>query len=357
MDDPSSLTQGDPWFQDGNIILVSRDESGSSELPERPPVGFRVHRGVLSRHSEVLRDMFELPQPDTMYDNDNDASRYEGCQVITMYDIPIELSNLVKALYDGVTFHNRSVDDFFYLAGILRLSTKYVISHLRTQAIQHLTQTWTYDLKGHDNMLNLAIRTPQLSYSSDSNTPSNKLSYPYIHPIHVLNLARSTNVRIVVPSALYFLSLYPLSSLLRADHPKLQVAHPSKPSSSLQPSDLVNYTLMFQRRIDGILDFVNTVVGQRTSSAGCTNVTGRTCTRNFQRLGMRLASSWVVRTGPFNLIGQTMSQVSQDTEVFCAACRGDFATDVGAFRQKFWDDLPTVCGLPAWDVMREEELS
>ncbi|KAH7870907.1 uncharacterized protein C8R40DRAFT_1210747 [Lentinula edodes] len=332
MDDPSSLTQGDPWFQDGNIILVSRDESGSSELPERPPVGFRVHRGVLSRHSEVLRDMFELPQPDTMYDNDNDASRYEGCQVITMYDIPIELSNLVKALYDGVTFHNRSVDDFFYLAGILRLSTKYVISHLRTQAIKHLTQTWSYDLKGHDNMLDLAIRTPQLSYSSDPNTPS-KLSYPYIHPIHVLNLARSTNVRIVVPSALYFLSLYPLTDLLRADHPKLQVAHPSKPSSSLQPSDLVNYTLI------------------------CTNGTGRTCTRNFQRLGMRLASSWVVRTGPFNFIGQTMSQVSQNTEGFCAACRGDFATDVGAFRQKFWDDLPAVCGLPAWDVMREEELS
>ncbi|KAJ3904607.1 hypothetical protein F5879DRAFT_989066 [Lentinula edodes] len=377
MDDPSSLTQGDPWFQDGNIILVSRDESGSSELPERPPVGFRVHRGVLSRHSEVLRDMFELPQPDTMYDNDNDASRYEGCQVITMYDIPIELSNLVKALYDGVcvllqiflvvqetkwdltmgrTFHNRSVDDFFYLAGILRLSTKYVISHLRTQAIKHLTQTWSYDLKGHDNMLDLAIRTPQLSYSSDPNTPS-KLSYPYIHPIHVLNLARSTNVRIVVPSALYFLSLYPLTDLLRADHPKLQVAHPSKPSSSLQPSDLVNYTLMFQRRIDAILDFVNTVVGQRTSSARCTNGTGRTCTRNFQRLGMRLASSWVVRTGPFNFIGQTMSQVSQNTEGFCAACRGDFATDVGAFRQKFWDDLPAVCGLPAWDVMREEELS
>ncbi|KAJ3994534.1 hypothetical protein F5050DRAFT_465556 [Lentinula boryana] len=348
-----------PWFEDGNIILVPQEEARSSEpsKSEKPPVGFRVHRGVLSRHSEVLRDMFELPQPDAMYDNDSEVSRYEGCQVIVMYDIPIELSNLVKALYDGVTFHNRSVDDFFYLAGILRLSTKYFITHLRTQAVKHLTQTWSYDLKGHDTMLDLAIRTPQLSYSPDPDAPSNKLSYPYIHPIHVLNLARSTNVRIVVPSALYFLSLYPLADLIRADHPKLQITHPSKPSSSLQPSDLVNYTLMFQKRIDGILEFINTVVGQRTSSPGCTNGSGRICMRSFQRLSTRLATSWVVRTGPFNFIGQAMTQVSQDTENFCAACRENFALDVGAYREKFWDELPAACGLPAWKVMKEEELS
>ncbi|KAJ4481977.1 hypothetical protein J3R30DRAFT_3656143 [Lentinula aciculospora] len=357
MDQPSRLTQGDPWFEDGNIILVPREETGSCKPSEKPPVGFRVHRGVLSRHSEILRDMFEFPQPDAISDSDDGASRYEGCQVIVMHDIPIELSNLVKALYDGVTFHNRSADDFFDLVGILRLSTKYFITHLRTQAIKYLTQTWCYDLKGHDTMLDLAIRTPQLSYSLDPDTPSIKLSYPYIHPIHVLNLARSTNVRIVVPSALYFLSLYPLADLLRADHPKLQVSHPSKPSSSLQPSDLVNYTLMFQRRIDGILEFINTVVGQRVSSSACTNGTGRACTRNFQRLSTRLATAWVVRTGPFNFIGQAMTQVSQDTESFCAACRERFARDVGAYRERFWEELPGVCGLPPWNVMREEELS
>ena len=111
-----------------------------------------------------------------------------------MYDIPVELSNLVKALYDGVcvlpvfsshfqaievkyvlrTFRNRSIDDFFHLAGILRLSTKYFVTHLRTQAIKHLTQTWSHDLKGHDTMLDLAIRTPPLSYSPDPSSPVNK---------------------------------------------------------------------------------------------------------------------------------------------------------------------------------------
>ncbi|KAF9071185.1 hypothetical protein BDP27DRAFT_1291582 [Rhodocollybia butyracea] len=352
------ITRGDPWFEDGNIILVPQEDPESSESASEARLGFRVHRGVLARHSEVFQDMFELPQPDTLDDNDNDneVSWYEGCQVISMYDIPIELSNLVKALYDGPTFQNRSVDDFFYLAGILRLATKYLITHLRSQAIKHLTQTWSYNLKGHDNMLELALRTPLLSYSPDPTIPPTKLSYPFIHPLHVLNFAISTNVRIIIPSALYFLSLYPLEDLLRADHPKLQVKHPSKPSSALQPTDLVRYTLMFQRRLDAILEFINTVVGEHESSPSCTSGTGK-CKRNFQRLATRLSTSWVVRTGPFNFIAQAISQVNQDTDGFCTLCREEFAREAGAYREKIWAELPAICGLPSWDAMKKEELS
>lgn len=78
--------RGDPWFDDGNIILLSEDSS----------VAFRVHRDFLSRHSEVFKSMFELPQPPT-----DDSESLEGCQVVRMFDQPIELSNLIKALYDG----------------------------------------------------------------------------------------------------------------------------------------------------------------------------------------------------------------------------------------------------------------
>lgn len=56
--DPAPCTRGDPWFQDGNIVLMP--ESGSKSEPQ---VAFKVHRGVLSRHSEVFQTMFEIPQP------------------------------------------------------------------------------------------------------------------------------------------------------------------------------------------------------------------------------------------------------------------------------------------------------
>ena len=78
--------RGDPWFDDGNIILLSQDSS----------VAFKVHRAFLSRHSEVFKYMFELAQP-----NLDTNEMLDGCQVIPMFDHPIELSNLIKALYDG----------------------------------------------------------------------------------------------------------------------------------------------------------------------------------------------------------------------------------------------------------------
>ena len=85
---PSSPTfeRGEPWFDDGNIVLLA-DASG---------VAFKVHRGMLARHSEIFQSMFELPPP-----SQADVEKCDGCQLVRMYDLPDELSNLIKALYDG----------------------------------------------------------------------------------------------------------------------------------------------------------------------------------------------------------------------------------------------------------------
>lgn len=85
---PSSK-RGDPWFEDGNIILVADGEDESNSI------AFKVHRGVLARHSEVFESMLVVAQPPP------DTETVEQCSVLRMHDIPIELSNLVKALYDG----------------------------------------------------------------------------------------------------------------------------------------------------------------------------------------------------------------------------------------------------------------
>lgn len=51
-----------------------------------------------ARHSEVFEGMFSIPQPSS----DHGMARYDGCQVVCVYDLPSELSILVTALYDGV---------------------------------------------------------------------------------------------------------------------------------------------------------------------------------------------------------------------------------------------------------------
>ncbi|KAJ7195430.1 hypothetical protein GGX14DRAFT_376932 [Mycena pura] len=318
-----------PWFDDGNIVLITTSD----------PTAFRVHRGVLARHSEVFESMFLVPQPTEAVET------YDGCQVVRMWDSPLELANLIIALYDGAKFSNEKLEDFYHVAGILRLATKYFISKLRLEAIEYLTQTWSYTLKGHDDMVEAALRAPLVD----------GLSYPWVHPLHVLNLAKEANVRIIIPSAVYFLSLYTLEDLLRGDHPKLtKVEHPSRPSSVLSPSDIKDYTMMFQKRLDLILDFVRSFCGTRTPSTSCSRV--QACTQEFKRLTSRLSRSWVTRTGPLHYMSQAVSDLMVNSRGPCDACRRAFVQDVTALREKTWNELPSLLGLPSWEEMIAMEL-
>ena len=82
-----SITHGDPWFPDGNLVLLIPSEQKA----------FKVHRGILARHSEVFQSMFDIPSPDVL----SETEIFENCPIVPMYDLSSELSNLIKALYDG----------------------------------------------------------------------------------------------------------------------------------------------------------------------------------------------------------------------------------------------------------------
>lgn len=227
------------------------------------------------------------------------------------------------------------------MAAILRLSTKYCVAHLRTEAIRHLTRTWSHTLHGHDQMLEMALKTPLV----------NGLSYPFAHPLHVLHLARATDVRIIVPSAVYFLSLYPLTDLIAGDHPKLQVEHPSRPSSELTAEDLRDYTLMFQYRIDSLLDFVRRICDQRKPSAECN--AGRDCRKAFATLAARISVDWVARTGPLHFMVQAMDELASYPNA-CQPCRKAFRQDVFGAREQMWRGLPATIGLPSWGELEAD---
>ncbi|KAF8908990.1 hypothetical protein CPB84DRAFT_1843328 [Gymnopilus junonius] len=253
-----------------------------------------------------------------------------------MYDLPLDLSNLVKAIYDGPGFSNDSAEAFFNLSGVLRLATKYFVSQIRRQAIQILIKTWPTTLKGHDEMVEAALVSP----------PVDNLTYPYIHPLHALNLAREVNIHAIVPSALYFLSLYPLAGILQVDHPKLTLEHPSKPSSYLASSDILVYTLMFQHRLQVMEVFIREFCAQRSIHPVCGGE--GTCAKGFSRLVSQLHRSWNLRTGPLYLILQSMQRVSNDLTM-CGTCRDDFQHEASLLRQKTWDELPSIVQLPPWN--------
>lgn len=73
------------WFEDGNIILHVDNKL------------FKVHRGILSRHSAVFSDMFALPQPETQ----DEENVIEGCSVVNLPgDRAKDWERLLAVLYD-----------------------------------------------------------------------------------------------------------------------------------------------------------------------------------------------------------------------------------------------------------------
>ena len=82
------------WFEDGNVVIVSEES------------GFRVHKGVLSRHSAVFVKILEHP-------NDSDAladelglvidadHKIEGSVVVHVSDSTHDFGHLLRIFYDG----------------------------------------------------------------------------------------------------------------------------------------------------------------------------------------------------------------------------------------------------------------
>ena len=85
--DESSLQHPDLWFSDGSVVLKAE-----STL-------FRVHISQLARRSLFFRDLFSLPQP--AKDAVGLDGMFDGCPLLVLHDSAEDLSNLLKALYDG----------------------------------------------------------------------------------------------------------------------------------------------------------------------------------------------------------------------------------------------------------------
>lgn len=71
------------WFDDGNIVLEAEGKQ------------FRVHRGVLEKHSSVFKDMLSVPQPP-----ESDEPTIDGCPIVQLPDKADDWEHLLNSLYD-----------------------------------------------------------------------------------------------------------------------------------------------------------------------------------------------------------------------------------------------------------------
>lgn len=75
----------DLWFEDGNLVVAA------------PDLTFRLHRGILARHSDIFKDMFQL------LSQSEQNTAVHGCPVVQLHhDRGSDLVMLFTLLYDGI---------------------------------------------------------------------------------------------------------------------------------------------------------------------------------------------------------------------------------------------------------------
>lgn len=77
------LIRGDPWFDDGNIVLeVERTQ-------------FKVYGGLLSKKSDIFTDMLRVPQPS------EGQETLDGCPLVRLSDDSAkDWHHCLKALFE-----------------------------------------------------------------------------------------------------------------------------------------------------------------------------------------------------------------------------------------------------------------
>ncbi|KAH9948565.1 hypothetical protein B0H21DRAFT_733074 [Amylocystis lapponica] len=163
----------DYWFEDGNVIIASRD------------TGFRVHSSVMSRNSQVFRNMFQS-EPHVKLETIAD------CPVYWVPDSVVDLTNLLSVLYDAQRYFKPCERASFSLvASLIRLGHKYQMLDLRNAALERLKTLFPNNFDAWEN-LDTAWESAVMTGEDDGDE------------IIAVNLGRLTGEASILPTALYF---------------------------------------------------------------------------------------------------------------------------------------------------------
>lgn len=332
----ASIVRSELWFLDGNIVILAAS------------VAFKVHRGQLRRHSEVFDDLFSIPQP-------KDQDLYDGCPWVEVYDCPSDVLYFLKALYDGLYFQSPGAGDFPAVAAVLRLSTKYLVEHLRQRCMTRLDIDWPSSLPSWDQREQAA--TDALGHYAP------RASCP--HPLLVIDLALDLSLSSLLPAAMYDLARYgpskimagtpapPLSFTFISDRPALR-----KPIT-LSPGLLISVYRGREAAQRYLADFVIKELQGRAPAPDCMyleeDTPSRMCRESFYFIMLNvLRSVGGIACGrdadPLFTLVQAVDMLSRTDFSdghrqcglrLCHPCKIDFANSATRAREEVWRLLPT----------------
>ncbi|KLO05410.1 hypothetical protein SCHPADRAFT_862430 [Schizopora paradoxa] len=169
----------DFWFEDGSIVLATDVHL------------YRVHKGMLSRFSKVLNDLFELPTGDA------DADNSEGVPIVRMVgDSDEGVLILLRALY-GMSLRDTLGElTLMEIASLLSISSKYDFQDIRAIVKQYLESLFPDTLKKYKD------------------SKIHKREYPSDHLFELIALARRCEVPMILPTLYYLCARLPMEKLV-----------------------------------------------------------------------------------------------------------------------------------------------
>ncbi|KAL6298848.1 hypothetical protein BKA93DRAFT_33782 [Sparassis latifolia] len=272
------------WFEDGSIVLIAQD------------IAFRVHRGVLSRHSEVFRDLLKVP---------GKQEEKFGCPFVHLSDSPADLRSLLRVLYDGAVSH-------------LDLETPLKFAEVATLEFS----TWE-SLHCTGSFIEISVMSPFLKAQPED-------------AIAVVRLARLTGALTMLPTALFVCCSLEPTVLTRA----YTLSDGSNNQLSLQDLERCMraapiLSSSFQTR--------HTLLHLETSPQ-CENHRYTPCSSRLARqLKIYFESNTVTC---LNVLHGRQSSI-RDSGV-CGACQTFIQKKDRERGQKYWADLPSYFGLGTW---------
>ncbi|KAJ7784386.1 hypothetical protein B0H16DRAFT_1296921 [Mycena metata] len=308
--------RGKPWFDDGNVILMSNDRLEA--------MAFRVYKGMVAQHSPMLRAKLENGVTDVVY----------GCPAVQMDDSSADLSNFLTVIHGcerSLQLHSKQ--DFTTLVSVLRIATKYKADALRKRALHPLER----------------IYPPELS-EWDDNFESHSMIW-HLDPVTVINVARELSVWSILPAAMAFLANSTLAQ--EAFGASVLQTQPLRFAPGLyQACDMKAFTLMKEYNhasISKTLRFIREQAKERHGS--CQRLDG--CGNKFTAAFIALCVAAATSEGPagYPTFVITVQGVLQREE-FCGSCRDRVELGLQRRRRAWWRGLPEALGFSGWDDAR-----
>ncbi|KAF8590839.1 hypothetical protein K439DRAFT_1167305 [Ramaria rubella] len=299
----SSLTRSDAfYFEDGNLVVIVEE------------VAFRLHRGLLARHSPVFRDMSALPNSSTGLGD----GFFDGCPVVRLQDRVTDVVELLRCLYDHFDMDG---SDSEKITSVLRLSTKYLMDNLRALALNSLAKRYPTTLTEWDR--------GDHGFSRDDCADIIKVAY-------------ELDAHVLLPAAYY--------QLCSIETEKVFALGLSSPVLHNYVLGKEKISLSLPRFIEEELFYFDV-----TPIPGCFR--GKGCTVQLSALykhALHIIQQPDAYHTPTPLEAIDSLYTSSNVKNICMACQDHVEEQVFQARSRIWKSLPDTFRLESWQELRKD---